>query len=50
MRSDLISTFRYFCKICGYESLSCKVEVKLKCSCGTLAEHEEIEDSINEIY
>jgi hypothetical protein len=48
MSSILISTFRYFCETCGYETLSCSVEVKLKCLCNLLVEHEEIEEAIDE--
>ncbi|WP_425203213.1 hypothetical protein [Priestia megaterium] len=50
MSSILISTFRYFCETCGYETLSCSVEVKLKCLCNLLVEHEEIEEAIDETY
>ncbi len=50
MSSILISTFRYFCGTCGYETLSCSVEVKLKCLRNLLVEHEEIEEVINETY
>ncbi len=50
MSSTLISIFRYFCETCGYETLSCNIEVKLKCLCNLLVEHEEIEEAINETY
>jgi hypothetical protein len=33
----------YFCKKCGFELWSYKVIPKLKCHCGTFADHEERE-------